>query len=1362
MSPRERLDVVINHKLCHNCLLSSHKTDDCGKRSVCSVPGCGKKHTKYIHLNDNVANVSSSDTSNNVQVSNTSFHPNKGTHMPLVQVLVNDACKVYALLDSGSSNSFCSRALVRRLGLTGKSYEFQLRTLNKSGPQRSEAVGLSLSSESGETLELSAVYVVDEIPVKSTRIETACYPHLDGLGPMPAYQTDSLMVDLLIGQDNAEALVPLEVRRGKPGEPYAIRTLFGWCVNGQSPTKVPSHKVISNFISALPVRDDVSRLWEIENEGIGPSSWSREDKLVIDLWDRECRKVDGHYELPIPWRDRSEPLPNNFVVAKPRLDNLHKRLLKEGIYDRYNAEIAKLLERGYAEEVPRSELLTADRIWYLPHHAVFSDKKPDKLRVVFDCASKFKGKSLNDRCMQGPDMMTKLLPVLLRFRQHSIAIQADIEAMYNQVKIPLKDRDALRFLWYRDEKLSYYRMTSHLFGGVWCASSSTYALRRTVIDPPCGDPLIRYTVDNSFYVDDCLSSVTSSSLAKVIIRELPQTLSLGGFKLTKFVANDEKLLAEVSKECRAKEIREFGETSESRALGVKWMVSPDEFFFEVGQPMDGLVTRRRMLSIVASIFDPLGLIGPLVMTGKLLFQEATARKLSWDDKVSSDIESDWDLWVQSLGSIGHLKFPRCIKPREWDGDAIELHHFCDASTKGYGCCSYIRCVNRLGGINVQLVISKSKVAPLKACTIPRLELQAAVLAVKVDALLRGELDIVFTQSFFWTDSEIVLKYINNDTRRFHVFVANRVSLIREYSDPKQWLYIESKSNPADLVTRECTCAKLRDNDTWINGPSKLRQYKCEWGSVKVTPTPLEDSDPEVRKVQRSVTVCGVEIGNEVSPMAKENDHDSGPLQTLMNYYSSWYRMKRALAWWIRFINYLRGRRSTSKLSVQDVREAEVVLLRKSQSVAFASEIRRLRSDKPVKVASSLRQLNPFLDSKGLLRVGSRLRARLSANSHPYILSGDHVIATAIIRDAHDVAHVGVEWVLGITRKDYWITKARPLVKRILKACLTCRRLYSKPHPQLMADLPTERVEDSKPPFSYVGIDVFGPFYVKLGRSEVKRYGCLFTCLSIRAIHVEKLDSLDTDTFINAFRRFVSRRGHPEVVFSDNGSNLVSGESEMRKCMKRLSQKSLSAYAVKGDVVWKFNPPYASHMGGVWERMIGVFKVITAVLPRTVRLTDEILQTIFCEVENIVNGRPLTKISDDPSNPTPLTPNHLLLLRNGSVIPPGEFNHSDRFKRRWRHVQHLADQFWRKWVRSYLPELQRRSKWTKVTENLKVGDLVLLQSEVTPRNLWPLALIVGVNRGRDDLVRSVRVKTKTTELVRPITKIVLLESVGSSS
>ncbi|PIK48339.1 hypothetical protein BSL78_14788 [Apostichopus japonicus] len=189
---------------------------------------------------------------------------------------------------------------------------------------------------------------------------------------------------------------------------------------------------------------------------------------------------------------------------------------------RYNAEIVKLVDNCYAEAVPDSELFMVDRIWYLPHHAVVSEKKPDKLRVVFDCASNFKGKSLNDRCMQGPDMINKLLPVLLRFRQHSIAVQADIEAMYNQVRIPARDRDALRFLWYINGKLRYLRMTSHLFGGVWCAASSAYALRRTITDLPSVIPLVKYAVERSFYVDDCLSSVSSKSDAEIIIRETPR------------------------------------------------------------------------------------------------------------------------------------------------------------------------------------------------------------------------------------------------------------------------------------------------------------------------------------------------------------------------------------------------------------------------------------------------------------------------------------------------------------------------------------------------------------------------------------------------------------------------------------------------------------------------------------------------------------------------------------------------------------------------------------------------------------------------------------------------------------------------
>ncbi|XP_071848188.1 uncharacterized protein [Apostichopus japonicus] len=547
-----------------------------------------------------------------------------------------------------------------------------------------------------------------------------------------------------------------------------------------------------------------------------------------------------------------------------------------------------------------------DRIWYLPHHAVVSEKKPGKLRVVFDCASNFKGKSLNDRCMQGPDMINKLLPVLLRFRQHSIAVQADIEAMYNQVRIPARDRDALRFLWYINGKLRYLRMTSHLFGGVWCAASSAYALRRTITDLPSVIPLVKYAVERSFYVDDCLSSVSSKSDAEIIIRETPKALKSGGFKLTKFVVNNFRLLAEVSVECRAKEVLDFGTSSESRALGIKWMVSRDEFFFALEKDFGGLLTRWRMLSIVSSIFDPLGLISPVVLSGKLLFQEATARGLSWDEEIPPDIVRAWDTWAQSLSSVSRLRVPRCIKPCSFDDAFIELHHFSDASSKGYGCCCYVRCVNRKGEIHVQLVMSKSKVAPLKLRTIPRLELQAAVLAVKVDSLLRRELALEFAKSYFWTDSEIVLKYIHNDSRRFHVFVGNRVSLIREFSDPQQWFHIETKANPADLVTRNCSFSKF-NSSKWFNGPDKLGRYKNDWQTAKLNSLVLTDDDPEVKETD--VTVGYTTVAGHVSPPGLSDVGDSDePLYRIMNHYSSWFKMKRGLAWLLRLVRFfLRGR-----------------------------------------------------------------------------------------------------------------------------------------------------------------------------------------------------------------------------------------------------------------------------------------------------------------------------------------------------------------------------------------------------------------------------------------------------------------------
>ena len=257
-----------------------------------------------------------------------------------------------------------------------------------------------------------------------------------------------------------------------------------------------------------------------------------------------------------------------------------------------------------------------------------------------------------------------------------------------------------------------------------------------------------------------------------------------------------------------------------------------------------------------------------------------------------------------------------------------------------------------------------------------------------------------------------------------------------------------------------------------------------------------------------------------------------------------------------------------------------------------------------------------------------------------------------------------------------------------------------------------------------------------------------------------LASLDTCSFLNGFRRFCARRGKPAVVYSDNGKNLLAGENELKKALKSLSHDEIAAYATRADISWFKIPPHSPHTGGHYERLIGICKrTMRGLLKQPVRLTDEILTTLLCEIESIVNGRPISKLSSHKDDIMPLTPNHLLLLREGPTLPPGKFDESDQYRKRWKHAQFLANQFWRKWLKLYLPELQRRVKWTKTTENIKPKDLVLIFYQFTPRNLWPLAIVEEVHPGRDNLVRSVKVRTRTGSFVRPITKIVLLESAG---
>jgi len=380
--------------------------------------------------------------------------------------------------------------------------------------------------------------------------------------------------------------------------------------------------------------------------------------------------------------------------------------------------------------------------------------------------------------------------------------------------------------------------------------------------------------------------------------------------------------------------------------------------------------------------------------------------------------------------------------------------------------------------------------------------------------------------------------------------------------------------------------------------------------------------------------------------------------------------------------------------------------------------------------------------------------------HPIILPKQHHVTTLIARHYHEATgHSGTEHMLSLIRERYWIVDARALIRRINHSCITCKKKQGPVEEQKMADLRSDRVTANKPPFTFVGVDCFGPFNVKRGRSQVKRYGVLFTCLTTRAIHIEVAHSLDADSFVNSLRRFIARRGNPEEIRSDNGTNFVAGEKELRKSVAAWNQQQIHQFLLLRNVKWTFNPPAGSHHGGVWERCIRTVRKVMNGLMKEQTLDDEGLATLMCEVESIVNSRPITKSSDDPKDLEALTPNHLLLLSGCPNRAPGVFDSADSYtRRRWRQVQYLADIFWRRWIKEYLPSLQTRQKWCKRRRNLAVNDIILVVDDTLPRGSWPLGRVIGTcPNSKDGLVRRVVVKTKTSTLTRPVDKVVLLEA-----
>ncbi|XP_071481344.1 uncharacterized protein [Diadema antillarum] len=1409
MSRNERLKVIRQARLCDNCFKPGHLARECRQDSNCKVEGCKWKHHTLLHFHASKSShkgpqgqKSSTVTNQGAKSSeervitgagdqpkqadeskgNNYSNSGKSTHLKVclrvVPVRIHAGVKMvetWALLDEGSDVSLCDASLVDELGLKGKRRKFELMTVNGAHTQKDGLeVGFTVQGLDGkEEIELSHVWTVDTLPISDSLIPNKesirRWDHLKGI-TFPSI--DQRKIKLLIGGDTPEAFWVMEQRRGKRKEPYAIRCPLGWTLMGPTSTGERSSASV-NFTSLEdPLQNQLKRFWESDYGGYlvdEKTADSVEDRRALQIMKESATIIDGHYEVGLPWRHYPPSLPNNRHLAQARLRYLKKKLEKDDmLHSKYTATVEDYVTKGYAEKVPtqkqenqQSGKNTEERtsgIWYLPHHAVVHPQKPEKVRVVFDCAAKCQGTSLNDELLQGPDLTNNLVGVLLRFRQEPIAVVSDVEAMFHQVKVPKRDCDALRFLWWENGDLSSepeeYRMKVHLFGATSSPSCAGFALQKTAEDHQGEyDQTVVDTVRKNFYVDDCLKSVKDKEAAMKLVEDLKKLLQEGGFRLTKWLSNDRDVLAAIPESDRAASVTslELDELPEERTLGILWNVEIDAFGFKVSMK-EKPATRRGILSITSSLYDPLGFVAPFVLTAKVLIQRLCRRGLSWDEPISEEEQRKWRNWMQDLPKLTGLKIPRCVKPGDFQEIAsAQLHHFCDASELGYASVAYLRLTDITGKVHCSFLVGKSRLAPSKSVSIPRLELMAAVLAVTVDRFIKDELEIEVTDTTYWTDSTSVLQYIRNESRRFKTFVANRVAKIHNASTPSQWRHVDTASNPADDGSRGMTATEMVNNPRWLKGPNFLWQEEENWPTPPEVLQDIPQDDVEVKKANVNAVTS------------------TDSLEELLTRFSSWNKLKRAFAWILRYKAFLRhkgdaGSVRTGHFTAKELEDAELEIIKRVQRKAFPAEMTSEGKKGTPPKSSTLDKLNP-IKVKGVLRVGGRLgKSPLSDDlKHPLILPHDHhVTALLVSHYHHDVGHSGAGMTWTALREKYWVIRGGATVRKVLGNCLQCKKRSSQRGQQLMADLPTERVTPDKPPFTYTGVDFFGPFRVKRGRSEVKRYGCVFTCLASRAVHLEVAHSLDTDSFVFALRRFISRRGYPAKIFSDNGTNFRSGHKELKESLASLNSSKIRRFLSQRGMEWQFNPPGASHMGGVWERVIrSVRKILEGLLNQQL-ITDEALMTFMTEVEAILNARPLTQLNTDPHDDEPLTPNHLLLLRKSASLPPGIFTKDDCYtRRRWRQVQYLADQFWKRSVKEYLPLLQQRQKWTKSKRNFMQDDLVLVADDCAPRGQWPLGRIVATYPDKLGRVRQVDVRVGLKSFRRPISKLCLLEARGDS-
>ena len=1350
--------IVKERKLCVICHGANHDASNCTKKQIwrpCDVGGCGKWHSRLLHgatVHGLVLAIPGGGAVDDIG----------GVVLLVQQVPVHNSRPCTTFWDHGSTTALITYKYAEENHLKGESCRFELSGVGDNKETfNTKLFSVPLVAKDGTVHNISA-FGIEKITSPSINSSMAeAVKQFDGLEEEDV-DMSSEEVDLLVGMGNV-SIMPTKI--SVQGELALFSSIFGTgrllggSTRGGAAVSEEGVEQLAHIVAATEARNVKMDFLSAEAYGVEvpkrctlcrgckECNFKNNQLSFEELTELGC--IEKNLSLDVAaekWTTsyafKQDPsvLQDNYQQAFACMASTERRLKKKNQLAAFDEQFMETVERGIFKEVTQEEL--EEYKGPINYISIVEAYKPGPhsttpLRLCMNSSLKFRGISLNDIMMKGPSALNDILAVTLGFRSHQIAIVKDISKFYQSVLVVERDQHLRRVLHRPGGELmppKIYKTTSVNFGDKQAGCVAQCALRSTAEIYQSIDVVSAEKIKEDTYVDDTISGEKDRETAIKVSANMDKIAAKGGFLYKETIMSGDP-----STTGEPRKVLGLGWDSETDTVYVGTNVNvsakkkgikefPDIEIEEIVEKFPEVITRRIIWRVVLGQYDILGLISVFTIKLKLIMKKLIKHedeKVKWDEPVAKEIRDEFLQTLHNLLELKKIHFPRSVVPAGADNNVKPtLMIFADGSQSAFCSLVYLRSQMRDGSFKCRLVAGKTRVAPSKKISVPRMELMGALTAVRLAKTVEEGLRLEVGQKWFFTDNSAVLGMILRPSGSFQEFVGTRVGEIRSKSEPEsEWFWVATDKNLADMGTRSNVLpADMMPDSSYQCGQPWMRLPRSEW---PVTQTPGKVPEEELVPAAK-VNVAIASVKTEFFPVKK---------------FSTLSKAANCLSLVAKAAQNIKNRTKGRNVNAEDTDKAEIFLLFQAQhSVRLAFEKGQLETLRP-----QLLECNSYEPVKLVVTAG-RLEDKLLVGYDKKclpILKLNDDLSVLYMQEAHQMDHGGVDRTLQRSRNHVWIIQGRRLAKQIVVNCLECKIRNKKLQGQVMAPIHESRLPPS-PVFDSTAVDLFGPLLIVDSvkkRVSKECWGVLFCCSATSAVHIEVSEDYSTDAFLKCMKRFINLRGTPSRMMSDPGSQLVAAADQT----KHWNYDHIVEWTSSKKINWHLIPTNSQHFNGQAEALIKVVKKQLTEMMKNRKFTKGELDTLFSDVMQIVNSRPLAhRAAVDPASGGPITPNHLLLGRATIQVPMMLFDHKAKMTKRLAFLDTVRKEFWDKWLNQVFPHLLPSYKWIKEHKNLQAGDVVLMKTESKISSTYRLAVVKSAVPDADGKVRKVMLTYKNVD------------------